>query len=712
MEVVLDTNIYSNDALRRTARFNALTRLAKAGKLRLHIPYVVQREFLSQQTEQYEQLANSINNGISELQRKISPDLARKLDGVKESFIKIQDDLVTYPTTDFTKWINEIKGKIHFVSESHGAQVIEDYFEGAPPFKSKKNRLDIPDSFIWQVISDLANQVDVLYVVVNDKKVRDACESKKNIKAFESLDDFIKSDFCRSVLDEENVKENTERLFKYLPSILSIKQDEIQERLIEILENTNVQDEKLILNSSHTALVKTVEDLSAEIAVDDFKSAQYYGDGIIVVLFRTRIEVTAEYDLSATEYYNIGLKRAEQILFRDLGDGHYLAEESFLLNVAGKLSITVDSRKILGHNLSEEEIKILLDGAKFEVDSVDKKSLVDQDPIQNAWEYQFLELVRFKEEYGHCEVPRKHPLGSWVSNQRQRRRTGQLRKERIERLDKIGFVWSVRPRGELDEYIDQLLDYRKFYGHVDVPQQDKKYRKLGRWVNDQRTKKKNGTLSKEYEDRLNEIGFIWDALEERWNQRFSELREFHEKHGHFNVPPQFSEYPKLYAWSKKLKRRRPLPERFAKLNSIGYDWDVETKKTEEVKWEEKLLALKEYYIANGHFNVNYKDNKSLYDWLYKIKAQKPPESRLEKLRAIGFDWKPKENKRQKPLTWEDNFGLLKTHFEANGNFDISSTKQKRLYNWLFKLKRKKPSDEQVEKLKSIGFDWEKEKAIL
>jgi predicted nucleic acid-binding protein len=106
--VVLDTNIHSSDSLRRTARFNALVRLAKSGQLRLHIPYIVQKEFLSQQTEQFAQLANSINNGIVELQHRTSPTLVKKLDEVKESFSKIQDNLVSYPALDFARWIIQL----------------------------------------------------------------------------------------------------------------------------------------------------------------------------------------------------------------------------------------------------------------------------------------------------------------------------------------------------------------------------------------------------------------------------------------------------------------------------------------------------------------------------------------------------------------------------------------------------------------------------
>ena len=130
---------------------------------------------------------------------------------------------------------------------------------------------------------------------------------------------------------------------------------------------------------------------------------------------------------------------------------------------------------------------------------------------------------------------------------------------------------------------------------------------------------------------------------------------------------------------------------------------------DEASWDEKLQLLKEYYERNGHFDVSYKENKSLYNWLFKLKSQKPSEEHLEKLSKIGFQWKLKTNKRKPPATWNENLSLLKLHFETTGNFDISATRQKNLYNWLHRLRRKRPTDDQIEKLKSIGFDWEKEK---
>ena len=75
---------------------------------------------------------------------------------------------------------------------------------------------------------------------------------------------------------------------------------------------------------------------------------------------------------------------------------------------------------------------------------------------QPAWDERFNELTKYKAENGHCNVSRSHKsLGIWVANQRQAYKKGKLSKERVQRLDDIGFSWDRgtipnserRPRG-------------------------------------------------------------------------------------------------------------------------------------------------------------------------------------------------------------------------------------------------------------------------
>lgn len=71
------------------------------------------------------------------------------------------------------------------------------------------------------------------------------------------------------------------------------------------------------------------------------------------------------------------------------------------------------------------------------------------DVINSAWERKFEMLLAYRKRFGHCAPPVKWrenpPLGLWVHHQRDRRRRGNLPKERIARLNAIGFEWG-RPR--------------------------------------------------------------------------------------------------------------------------------------------------------------------------------------------------------------------------------------------------------------------------
>ena len=65
---------------------------------------------------------------------------------------------------------------------------------------------------------------------------------------------------------------------------------------------------------------------------------------------------------------------------------------------------------------------------------------------QNIWEDRFRDILDFRAEYGHCNVPRHFKanmgLANWASKQRQKKRKGTLNSEKISRLTEIGFIWD------------------------------------------------------------------------------------------------------------------------------------------------------------------------------------------------------------------------------------------------------------------------------
>jgi hypothetical protein len=65
-----------------------------------------------------------------------------------------------------------------------------------------------------------------------------------------------------------------------------------------------------------------------------------------------------------------------------------------------------------------------------------------------VWSARLEELIRFKEEHGHCSVPHQWrqniQLGYWVSTQRRLYRANRLRADRVRLLESIGFLWRLR----------------------------------------------------------------------------------------------------------------------------------------------------------------------------------------------------------------------------------------------------------------------------
>ena len=139
----------------------------------------------------------------------------------------------------------------------------------------------------------------------------------------------------------------------------------------------------------------------------------------------------------------------------------------------------------------------------------------DWDPVRNKWDYMFDQLVEYKNEHGHTNVPQRsgkyRELAHWVRNQRAAKRYNRpiIITERGKRLDEIGFCWQLVDPLSWESMFEGLGKFRKIYGHCNVPQHWQENKRLGKWVNTQRTAYKRGKLSPEKQRLLEEIGFAW-----------------------------------------------------------------------------------------------------------------------------------------------------------------------------------------------------------
>lgn len=289
--------------------------------------------------------------------------------------------------------------------------------------------------------------------------------------------------------------------------------------------------------------------------------------------------------------------------------------------------------------------------------------------MRAVWENHFKDLLSFKKEFGHYDVPRRYaknlPLGRWVTQQREDYSIYQSEKsddadddkteksvpghmigldEKVSRLNDIGFVWDVLKKNWMDKY-SQLLDFKKEFGHANVPRRYPQNVSLGEWVQAQRTQYhkrqeqsqknlKNSKVSSKTEEQhqyqielLEKIGFQWSTGIRQgrrpnpsntatstmngksttiWEEKYQELLAFRDRFGHLNVPRIYPENLSLGIWVSKQRQEykrfqsmlslapdfgKPYfarqQQRIRQLNEIGFKWALKrgVKKKSEVKEE-------------------------------------------------------------------------------------------------------------------------------
>jgi len=77
-----------------------------------------------------------------------------------------------------------------------------------------------------------------------------------------------------------------------------------------------------------------------------------------------------------------------------------------------------------------------------------------------AWEDKYQRLVAFSKRHGHTNVPKNHPLASWVDNQR--RSVEWMHAEHVDKLLELNFVWNPeQEEREWQEMFKKIKTYKK-----------------------------------------------------------------------------------------------------------------------------------------------------------------------------------------------------------------------------------------------------------
>ena len=244
----------------------------------------------------------------------------------------------------------------------------------------------------------------------------------------------------------------------------------------------------------------------------------------------------------------------------------------------------------------------------------------------HTWNIRYTELKEYVAEHGNSIVPwnytNNEALGLWVRKQRRNYKVTQMggvsresiiSKDRIQKLDDLGFIWDLHEAQWL-ERLQELRIYKQNHGDTLVPQGYPADPSLATWVKTQREQYSCYQRKKDIEEKYSGIetledkvilelerltkrladmtekriqlleaeDFVWDVNDHIWEIRFQEISDFMLLNGHAFIKERKGD--PLISWvrTQRLNYKNHLTgkpttltdERIKRLDSIGFAWEV------------------------------------------------------------------------------------------------------------------------------------------
>lgn len=219
---------------------------------------------------------------------------------------------------------------------------------------------------------------------------------------------------------------------------------------------------------------------------------------------------------------------------------------------------------------------------------------------------------------------------------------------------------------------------------MDVPSYyvDESGIRLGNWIFNMRAVRRRNDLngariSDEKIEELNEIGMIWEKKQNViWEKSYAEARKYSQKHGNLNIPVAYETENgcHLGKWirdQREAYRKSLTVYRKQKLDAIGIVWEKDD------PWENKYLLAKKYF--NEHGDLKMPGNYVVEGvWLCKwLNEQKLTYEEKRKNKALTAEQIQKLKSigvnwevSNNDISWQQQYEQAKKFYQANGHLTI------------------------------------------
>ena len=323
----------------------------------------------------------------------------------------------------------------------------------------------------------------------------------------------------------------------------------------------------------------------------------------------------------------------------------------------------------------------------------------------------------------------------------------------IENKDLYEILRYVRDRinpNNWDMMYELAKKYYKHYGDLKIPnrfktingyESDENGYNLGFWISTQRVKYKNGTLSEDRIEKLEEIGMIFENVyKDTWNMMYKLAKKYYEHYDNLKIPNRFKTINgyeidekgyNLGVWiaTQKTNYNKSIlsEDKIEKLEEIGMIF----KKVNDNTWNMMYKLAKKYYEHYGDLKISrsfktingYEIDKNGYNLGFWISNQRVrykndtlSEDRIKQLEKIDMIFGI-----GKQDAWNIMYDLAKKYYEHYGNLKIprsfktvngyeTDEKGYKLGVWITTQKtnynKSILSEDRIKKLEKIGMMFE------
>ena len=359
VHVVLDTNIYRQDPKRQKGAFRALERLAKAGLLKLYVPYFIEKEFISQSQIDVREHIRAIEKSIDSLQKHILPDeIFNTISELRINITAISSRTDEALESEFLVWLNSLGAERLSIQPEHSLRVIQAYFDGKTAFKKQKSRADFPDAFIYESIYDLSRRLESIIVAVYDENFREALKKIPNISVYSTLDEVVQSPKVRHLIDSIYTNENIERNISSAVYQISSDLPIVYQRLVTIIRQGILGEIAYgIENSDDEGEANVRNVITVESILINPSSYQNYGNGEVSISFISEVDADVAYSMEKENFEQLADRQQNTITIEGESDYNYFVTENYTLKVEGMFLMKFPLTLLKRANQNDSQIR-------------------------------------------------------------------------------------------------------------------------------------------------------------------------------------------------------------------------------------------------------------------------------------------------------------------------------------------------------------------